>query len=121
MFYCCGWIVVFFFMLVMINYMDCIVLFIVVVFIVVEFKFLMVSMGYLFLLFIWSYVLFLLFMGLLLDCFGMKWIVGFGIFVWFVVIVLIGVVMSFGVLLVVCFVMGGGEFCSNLVGVKVIC
>src|SRR5215471_16282606 len=94
-----GWIAVFLFTLAMINYMDRIALSIAAAPIAAEFKLSTVSMGYLFSSFIWSYALFLLPMGLLLDRFGTKRIAGFGIFVWSAATALTGAATSFGALL----------------------
>ncbi|WP_237718141.1 MFS transporter [Cupriavidus sp. BIS7] len=115
-----GWIAVLLFTLAMINYMDRIALSIAAAPIAAEFKLSTVSMGYLFSSFIWSYALFLLPMGLLLDRFGTKRIAGFGIFVWSAATALTGAATSFGALLAARLVMGGGESCSNPVGAKVI-
>lgn len=115
-----GWIAAFLFTLAMINYMDRIALSIAAAPIAAEFKLSTVSMGYLFSSFIWSYALFLLPMGLLLDRFGTKRIAGFGIFVWSAATALTGAATSFAALLTARLVMGSGESCSNPVGAKVI-
>ncbi|KKJ05942.1 MFS transporter [Burkholderia gladioli] len=115
-----GWIAAFLFSLAMINYMDRIALSIAATPIAKEFGLSTVSMGYLFSSFIWSYALFLIPMGLLLDRFGAKKIAGVGIFIWSVATALTGFAGNFASLLSARLVMGGGESCSNPVGAKVI-
>lgn len=115
-----GWIAVFLFSLAMINYMDRVALSIAAAPIAKEFGLSTVSMGYLFSSFIWSYALFLLPMGMLLDRFGPKRIAGWGIFIWSAATALTGAAGSFASLLTARLVMGGGESCSNPVGAKVI-
>lgn len=115
-----GWIAVFLFSLTMINYMDRIALSIAAGPIAKEFGLSKISMGYLFSSFIWSYALFLLPMGILLDRFGPKRIAGWGILIWSAATALTGAATNFGSLLVARLVMGGGESCSNPVGAKVI-
>ncbi|MFJ3055008.1 MFS transporter [Herbaspirillum sp. NPDC087042] len=115
-----GWIAAFLFSLAMINYMDRVALSIAAAPIAREFGLSTVSMGYLFSSFIWSYALFLLPMGMLLDRFGPKRIAGWGIFIWSAATALTGAAGSFASLLTARLVMGGGESCSNPVGAKVI-
>lgn len=115
-----GWIAVFLFSLSMINYMDRIALSIAATPIAHEFKLTAVGMGYLFSSFIWSYALFLIPMGFLIDRFGTKRIAGVGIFIWSAATALTGAASTFGGLLMARLVMGGGESVSNPVGAKVI-
>jgi MFS family permease len=115
-----GWIVVFLFTLAMINYMDRIALSIAAKPIAAEFHLDAVGMGYLFSSFIWSYALFLLPMGMLVDRFGNKRIAGVGLAVWSAATALTGAVGGFASLLTARLVMGGGEACTNPVGAKVI-
>jgi MFS family permease len=115
-----GWIAVFLFSLSMINYMDRIALSIAAKPIASEFKLSAVGMGYLFSSFIWSYALFLIPMGILIDRFGTKRMAGVGIFVWSAATALTGAASSFGSLLLARLVMGAGESVSNPVGAKVI-
>jgi MFS family permease len=115
-----GWIAVFLFSLSMINYMDRIALSIAATPIAHEFKLTAVGMGYLFSSFIWSYALFLIPMGFLIDRFGTKPMAGVGIFVWSAATALTGAASTFGGLLMARLVMGGGESVSNPVGAKVI-
>jgi ACS family glucarate transporter-like MFS transporter len=104
----------------MINYMDRIALSIAATPIAREFKLSAVGMGYLFSSFIWSYAIFLLPMGFLIDRFGTKRMAGVGIFIWSTATALTGAASSFGALLMARLVMGGGESVSNPVGAKVI-
>jgi MFS family permease len=115
-----GWIAVFLFSLSMINYMDRIALSIAATPIAREFKLTAVGMGYLFSSFIWSYALFLIPMGFLIDRFGTKRMAGVGIFIWSAATTLTGAASTFGGLLMARLVMGGGESVSNPVGAKVI-
>jgi ACS family glucarate transporter-like MFS transporter len=115
-----GWIAAFLFSLSLINYMDRIALSIAAGPIAKEFKLDAVGMGYLFSSFIWSYALFLIPMGYLIDRFGTKRMAGVGIFIWSAATVLTGAASSFASLLTARLVMGTGESTSNPVGAKVI-
>jgi MFS family permease len=115
-----GWIAFFLFCLSMINYMDRIALSIAAKPIAKEFHLTPIGMGYLFSSFIWSYGLFLLPMGFLIDRFGTKRMAGIGIFVWSAATALTGAVSSFAGLMCARLVMGAGESASNPVGAKVI-
>ncbi|MEX3937019.1 MFS transporter [Paraburkholderia phymatum] len=115
-----GWIALFLFCLSMINYMDRIALSIAAKPIATEFHLTSVGMGYLFSSFIWTYTLFLLPMGFLVDRFGTKRMAGIGIFVWSAATALTGAATSFVSLLAARLVMGAGESVSNPVGGKVI-
>lgn len=115
-----GWIAVFLFSLAMINYMDRIALSIAAKPIAEEFHLTSVGMGYLFSSFIWSYALFLIPVGLLIDKFGVKRVGGLGIFIWSLATALTGAASSFASLLTARLVMGAGESVSNPVGAKVI-
>jgi MFS family permease len=115
-----GWIAVFLFSLSMINYMDRIALSIAATPIAHEFKLSAIGMGYLFSSFIWSYAIFLIPMGILIDRFGTRRMAGVGIFVWSAATALTGVAGSFASLLLARLVMGAGESVSNPVGAKVI-
>ncbi|BDB20860.1 MFS transporter [Pseudomonas sp. CYM-20-01] len=85
-----------------------------------EFHLTSVGMGYLFSSFIWSYALFLIPVGLLIDKFGVKRVGGLGIFIWSLATALTGAASSFASLLTARLVMGAGESVSNPVGAKVI-
>ncbi|MEX3975854.1 MFS transporter [Paraburkholderia caribensis] len=115
-----GWIALFLFSLSMINYMDRIALSIAAKPIATEFKLTSVGMGYLFSSFIWTYALFLLPMGFLVDRFGTKRMAGVGIFIWSAATALTGLAASFVSLMAARLVMGAGESVSNPVGGKII-
>jgi len=115
-----GWIAALLFLLAMINYMDRIALSIAAKPIAQEFHLGAVGMGYLFSSFIWSYALFLLPMGILIDKFGAKRLASVGIFIWSAATTLTGAASSFAGLLTARLVMGGGESSTNPVGAKVI-
>lgn len=115
-----GWIAALLFLLAMINYMDRIALSIAAKPIAQEFNLSAVGMGYLFSSFIWSYALFLLPMGILIDKFGSKRLASVGIFIWSAATMLTGAASSFAGLLAARLVMGGGESSTNPVGAKVI-
>jgi len=115
-----GWIAVFLFSLAMINYMDRIALSIAAKPIAEAFHLTSVGMGYLFSSFIWSYALFLIPVGLLIDKYGVKRVGGLGIFIWSLATALTGAASSFASLLTARLVMGAGESVSNPVGAKVI-
>ena len=115
-----GWIALFLFALSMINYMDRVALSIAARPIASEFKLTAVGMGYLFSSFVWSYTLFLLPMGFLIDRFGTRRMAGIGIFVWSAATALTGAAGSFAGLITARLVMGAGESTSNPVGAKVI-
>ncbi|RAR47908.1 ACS family glucarate transporter-like MFS transporter [Paraburkholderia unamae] len=115
-----GWIAVFLFSLSMINYMDRIALSIAAKPIQHEFGLSPVGMGYLFSSFIWSYALFLLPMGFLVDRLGAKRMAALGILVWSTATALTGAATNFATLIAARLVMGAGESTSNPVGGKVI-
>ncbi|WP_300753606.1 MFS transporter [Janthinobacterium sp.] len=115
-----GWIAVFLFALAMINYMDRIALSIAAKPIAAEFHLSPVGMGYLFSSFIWSYALFLIPMGIMIDRFGAKRMAGAGVLVWSAATALTGAANSFAALMAARLVMGAGESASNPVGAKVI-
>jgi len=115
-----GWIALFLFALSMINYMDRVALSIAARPIASEFKLTAIGMGYLFSSFVWSYTLFLLPMGFLIDRFGTRRMAGIGIFVWSAATALTGAAGSFVGLIAARLVMGAGESTSNPVGAKVI-
>jgi MFS family permease len=115
-----GWIALFLFALSMINYMDRVALSIAARPIASEFKLSSIGMGYLFSSFVWSYTLFLLPMGFLIDRYGTRRMAGIGIFVWSAATALTGSVGSFTGLIAARLVMGAGESTSNPVGAKVI-
>ncbi|WP_042337533.1 MFS transporter [Paraburkholderia ferrariae] len=115
-----GWIALFLFALSMINYMDRVALSIAARPIASEFKLTSIGMGYLFSSFVWSYTVFLLPMGFLVDRFGTRRMASVGIFVWSAATALTAAAGSFAGLIAARLVMGAGESTSNPVGAKVI-
>lgn len=115
------WVVVgFMWVVIVINYIDCIVLLVVVLYIQKEFYLSVVEMGVVMLVFFWLYVLLQLLVGILVDCFGQKKVFGFVVLWWFVVMVLIGLVNGFKLLVGLCVVLGIGEVGVYLSSVGII-
>ncbi len=115
-----GWVAVFLFTLAMINYMDRIALSIAAKAVQTEFHISTIKMGYLFSSFVWSYAVFLLPMGFLIDRFGAKRLAAIGIAIWSAATVFTGLTTSFSSILFARLVMGAGESTSNPIGAKVI-
>jgi MFS family permease len=107
-----GWIYVLTLTLVTINYMDRSALGVVAQAIRSEFGLSPVQMGYLFSSFFWSYVIFLLPIGIMLDRFSTRNINAVGITVWSLAMAATAGVWSFGSLIGVRLVMGAGEATS---------
>ena len=114
------WIGVFLCCLGTINYMDRIALSIAAKPIAQQFGLSPVWMGYLFSSFIWSYTLFQLPMGILVDRIGAKRMAAYGIFIWSLATAPTGAAWSFRSILVTRLVMGGGESTTNPVIGKVV-
>jgi ACS family glucarate transporter-like MFS transporter len=107
-----GWIYVLTLALVTINYMDRAALGVVAQSVRGEFSLSPVQMGYLFSSFLWSYVIFLLPIGVMLDRFTARNINAAGIAVWSLAMAATAGVWSFGTLLITRLVMGAGEATS---------
>jgi MFS family permease len=107
-----GWIYVLTLALVTINYMDRAALGVVAQSVRGEFGLSPVQMGYLFSSFLWSYVIFLLPIGIMLDRSTARSINSIGIAVWSLAMAATAGVWSFGTLLVTRLVMGAGEATS---------
>ncbi len=107
-----GWIYVLTLTLVTINYMDRSALGVVAQAIRTEFHLSPVQMGYLFSSFFWSYVIFLLPIGIMLDRFSTRTINSVGIAVWSLAMAATAGVWSFASLIGVRLVMGAGEATS---------
>jgi MFS family permease len=95
-----GWIYVLTLSLVTINYMDRSALGVVAQAVRTEFKLSPVEMGYLFSSFFWSYVVFLLPIGIMLDRYSTRTINSVGIVVWSLAMAATAGVWSFGTLIV---------------------
>jgi ACS family glucarate transporter-like MFS transporter len=107
-----GWIYVLTLALVTINYMDRSALGVVAQSIRGEFGLSPVQMGYLFSSFLWTYVIFLLPIGIMLDRFSARNINSTGIALWSLAMAATAGVWSFASLVVVRMVMGAGEATS---------
>ena len=115
-----GWISLLLFALALINYIDRVTLSFAATPIARDYGLSPVLLGYLFSSFLWTYTLFLLPMGLLVDRFGAKWVAGFGLGVWSLATASTGLAGSFAALLSTRLVMGAGEASSNPAGARVI-
>jgi MFS family permease len=115
-----GWIALMLFSLTLINYIDRATLSFAIEPISREFGLSTVAKGYLFSSFLWTYTLFLIPMGKLVDRFGAKRIAGFGIGIWSLATACTGLVASFPALLASRLAMGGGEASTNPAGSRVI-
>jgi sugar phosphate permease len=107
-----GWVYLLTLALVTINYMDRSALGVVAQAVRGEFGLSPVQMGYLFSLFLWSYVFFLLPIGIMLDRSTARNINSVGIALWSLAMVATAGVGSFGTLLATRLVMGAGEATS---------
>lgn len=115
-----GWISLLLFSLALINYIDRVTLSFAATPIAREYGLSPVTMGYLFSSFLWTYTLFLLPMGMLVDRFGAKKVAGVGLGIWSVATAATGLAGSFPALLSTRLVMGAGEASSNPAGARVI-
>jgi len=104
-----GWISVFLFTLAMINYVDRVALSVAAKPIAEEFGLSPVAMGYLFSSFLWTYLLFLIPMGILVDRFGSKAINAAGIALWSAATMMTGAAWSYASLVATRLSMGIGE------------
>jgi ACS family glucarate transporter-like MFS transporter len=107
-----GWVYVLTLALVTINYMDRSALGVVAQAVRGEFSLSPVQMGYLFSSFLWTYVIFLLPIGILLDRFTARNINAIGITFWSLAMMATAGVWSFATLIVARMVMGAGEATS---------
>ncbi|HWK46943.1 MAG TPA: MFS transporter [Stellaceae bacterium] len=115
-----GWVALMLFSLTLINYIDRATLSFAIEPIAREFGLSTVAKGYLFSSFLWTYTLFLIPMGFLVDRFGAKRVAGFGIGLWSLATACTGLASSFSALLASRLVMGGGEASTNPSGARVI-
>lgn len=113
-------IVAFLFSLAMINYIDRTTLSFAIGPIAKQFGLSSIAKGYLFSSFLWSYTLFLIPMGLLVDRFGSKKVAGWGICIWSIATACTGLSTGFLSFLATRLVMGAGEATSNPAGGRVI-
>ena len=115
-----GWIALMLFSLTLINYIDRTTLSFAIEPISREFGLSTVAKGYLFSSFLWTYTIFLIPMGMLVDRFGAKRVAGFGIGLWSLATACTGLASSFPTLLATRLLMGGGEATTNPAGARVI-
>ncbi|MGW1420043.1 MFS transporter [Bradyrhizobium manausense] len=114
------WIALMLFSLAMLNYIDRVTLSFAASPIAKEFGLSPVALGYLFSSFLWTYTVFLIPMGMLVDRFGAKKVAGFGLGLWSAATAATGIAGSFSSLLATRLVMGAGEATSNPAGARVI-
>ena len=107
-----GWIYVLLLGLVTINYMDRSALGVVAQAVRSEFKLSPVQMGYLFSSFLWTYTIFILPIGIMLDRFSARSINSIGIALWSIVMAATALVGSFTGLFIMRLIMGAGEATS---------
>jgi len=115
-----GWISVFLFTLAMINYVDRVALSVAAKSIADEFGLSPVAMGYLFSSFLWTYLLFLIPMGILVDRFGSKTINAAGIALWSAATMMTGAAWSYASLVATRLAMGIGEASTFPAGGRVV-
>ena len=115
-----GWIATFLFSLAMINYIDRTTLSFAIGPISKEFGLDDVGKGYLFSSFLWTYTLFLIPAGFMVDRFGSSRVAAWGIGIWSLATALTGASVGTGSLLLTRLVMGAGEATSNPSGAKVV-
>jgi MFS family permease len=114
------WIALMLFSLAMINYVDRVTLSFAATPISKDFGLSPVALGYLFSSFLWTYTIFLIPMGMLVDRFGAKRVAGFGIGLWSAATAATGIAWSFPSLLATRLLMGAGEATSNPAGARVV-
>lgn len=115
-----GWISVFLFTLAMINYVDRVALSVAAKPIAEEFGLSPIAMGYLFSSFLWTYLLFLIPMGILVDRFGTKAINAAGIALWSAATMLTGAAWNYASLVATRLAMGVGEASTFPAGGRVV-
>ena len=114
------WIALMLFSLAMLNYIDRVTLSFAASPIAKEFGLSPVALGYLFSSFLWTYTVFLIPMGMLVDRLGAKKVAGFGLALWSAATAATGISGSFPSLLATRLTMGAGEATSNPAGARVI-
>ena len=114
------WIALMLFALAMINYIDRVTLSFAAAPIAKEFDLSPVALGYLFSSFLWTYTIFLIPMGMLVDRFGAKRVASWGIGLWSAATAATGIAWSFPALLASRLFMGAGEASSNPAGARVV-
>lgn len=113
-------IVLMLFTILVVNYMDRVALSVAAKSISTHFDLSPVQMGYLFSSFLWTYVICLIPVGMIVDRFGVKMIVGGGLLLWSVATAFTGLSWSFTTLLIGRLLMGAGESTSYPGGARAI-
>jgi len=115
-----AWICAFLFALQAINYADRVALSVVAKPVASDLALSPVAVGYLLSSFLWSYLLCLIPMGILVDRYGTKIIIGAGIAIWSLATVLTGGAWNVGTLVAMRLVMGLGEASTHPAGARVV-
>ncbi|MGI3904125.1 MAG: MFS transporter [Janthinobacterium lividum] len=115
-----GWVALLLFSLSMVNYIDRVALSFAAGPIAKEYGLSPVALGYLFSSFLWTYTIFLIPMGLLVDRHGAKRVASFGLTLWSLATAATGLASGFVPLLLTRLAMGAGEASSNPAGARVI-
>ena len=115
-----NWIALLLFSTNVINYMDRVALSVAATPIAIEFGFSPVTMGYLFSSFLWFYILCLIPVGIMVDRFGSKAMMGAGLSVWSAATVFTGLSWNLPSILLSRLVMGVGESTGYPVAARVI-
>jgi MFS family permease len=115
-----AWICAFLFALQAINYADRVALSVVAKPVASDLALSPVAVGYLLSSFLWSYLLCLIPMGILVDRYGTKIIIGTGIAIWSLATVLTGGAWNVGTLVAMRLVMGLGEASTHPAGARVV-
>ena len=115
-----AWICAFLFTLQAINYADRVALSVVAKPVASDLALSPVAVGYLLSSFLWSYLLCLIPMGILVDRYGAKIIIGAGIAIWSLATVLTGGAWNVGTLIAMRLVMGLGEASTHPAGARVV-
>ena len=110
-----GWIALLLFALALINDIDWAPLSFAAAPIAREYGLPPVLPGYMSCSFLWTYTLFLLPMGLMVDRSGARWVAGFGVGVWSLATASTGMAGSFAALLSTRLVMGAGEATGQVI------
>lgn len=115
-----GWIAALLFALAMLNYIDRVTLSFAGEDISKQYGLNAVSLGYLMSSFLWTYTIFSIPMGMMVDRFGSRKVASYGLGIWSLATALTGFANSFGTIMLSRLVMGAGEASSNPSGASVI-
>lgn len=115
-----GWVALLLFSLSMVNYIDRVTLSFAAGPIAKQYGLSPVALGYLFSSFLWTYTIFLIPMGLLVDHYGAKRVASFGLGLWSLATAATGLAAGFLPILATRLAMGAGEASSNPAGARVI-